>query len=256
MAASTTSRTAAKRHAEADRLALDGIVGALTRAGLYATLLKDWLPTICNSADLKTRGKAQGDYETALTYLKQSLAIQQQIGDKAGLCATLFNMGHLYAQNNQIQEAVSAWVTVYRIAKPMNLAQALQALANLAPRLGLPEGLAGWEALAQQMQSPTPSPSPADAGEGNSGDSNAESELAQVAQLVRRVVGAARTNSPDAPQLFNALSKLAADSNTPPFERELAKVLRQYLSGIRQPDLSALPKAVAELVQNALAEAG
>jgi len=96
---------------------------------------------------------AQGDYETALSYLKQSLAIQQQIGDKAGLCATLFNMGHIHAQNNQIQEAVQAWVTVYILAKQMNLAQALKALSDLAPQLGLPEGLEGWENLAQRMQS-------------------------------------------------------------------------------------------------------
>ncbi|MBE7535016.1 MAG: CHAT domain-containing protein [Anaerolineales bacterium] len=95
---------------------------------------------------------AQGDYATALTYLQQSLAIQQQIGDKAGLCATLFNMGHIHAQNDQIQEAVSAWVTTYILAKQMNLAQALKALADLAPQLGLPEGLEGWEMLVQRMK--------------------------------------------------------------------------------------------------------
>jgi tetratricopeptide (TPR) repeat protein len=96
--------------------------------------------------------KARGDYETALSYLKQSLAIRQQIGDKAGLCATLFNMGHIHIQNGQTQEAVAAWVTVYMIAKPMNLAEVLQALANLAPQLGLPAGLEGWERLAEQFQ--------------------------------------------------------------------------------------------------------
>jgi hypothetical protein len=62
-------------------------------------------------------------------------------------------MGHIHTQNNQIQEALQAWVTVYVIAKQMNLAQALQALGNLAPNLGLPEGLDGWEMLAQRMQS-------------------------------------------------------------------------------------------------------
>jgi len=104
--------------------------------------------------------KAQGDYPTALAYLNQSLAIRQQIGDKAGLCATLFNIGHIHWQNEQVQEAVSAWVAVYMVAKPMNLAQALQALANLAPQLGLPEGLQGWEALARRMQDETDEASP------------------------------------------------------------------------------------------------
>lgn len=47
-----------------------------------------------------------------------------------------------------MQDAVSAWVTVYVIAKEINEHQALEALANLAPQLGLPEGLEGWEGLA------------------------------------------------------------------------------------------------------------
>jgi tetratricopeptide (TPR) repeat protein len=96
--------------------------------------------------------KAQGDYETALGYLKQSLTIQQQIGDKAGLCRTLFNIGHIHRRNEQTQEAVNAWVNAYTIAKQINLAQVLQALSKLAPQLGLPEGLDGWERLAQHIQ--------------------------------------------------------------------------------------------------------
>jgi tetratricopeptide (TPR) repeat protein len=122
---------------------------------------------------------AQGDYETALAYLKQSLAIRQQIGDKAGFCVTLFNMGHIHLQNQQVQESVSAWVTVYVIAKQMNLAQALQALASLAPQLGLPEGLEGWERLAQQMKG------------AGAGEEAAESdELEQIRGFVQGVVQA------------------------------------------------------------------
>ncbi len=40
--------------------------------------------------------KAQGDYETALSYLKRSLAICQQIGDKAGEGTTLNNISQIY----------------------------------------------------------------------------------------------------------------------------------------------------------------
>jgi tetratricopeptide (TPR) repeat protein len=96
--------------------------------------------------------KAQGDYETALSYLKQSLVIQKQIGDRAGLCATLFNIGHIHTQNNQTQEAISAWVNSYVIAKQIGLVQGLQVLARLAPQLGMPEGLEGWEQLARRIQ--------------------------------------------------------------------------------------------------------
>ena len=61
-------------------------------------------------------------------------------------------MGHMQWQNGEQNEAVSAWVTVYQIASQINLAQALGALEGLAGQLGLPGGLAGWAALAQQME--------------------------------------------------------------------------------------------------------
>ena len=64
-------------------------------------------------------------------------------------------MGYIYAQNKEINKAFSAWVTVYMIAKPMGLAQVLQALAQLAPKLGMPSGLEGWDKLAQQMKDQT-----------------------------------------------------------------------------------------------------
>jgi tetratricopeptide (TPR) repeat protein len=95
--------------------------------------------------------KARGDYEAALRYLERSLAIRQAIGDAAGWCATLFNIGHIRLQNGQPQEAVAAWLAVYRQAQKMNLAQALQALAGLAPQLGLPGGLAAWEELSRRQ---------------------------------------------------------------------------------------------------------
>uniref|UniRef100_UPI00257C2ED6 tetratricopeptide repeat protein n=1 Tax=Thiothrix sp. TaxID=1032 RepID=UPI00257C2ED6 len=95
--------------------------------------------------------QARGDYDTALDFLKKSLAITQEIGDVAGLCATLFNMGNIHLQNEEVTEAVQAWVTVYQLAKKINLANVLQALENLAGNIGLEGGLQGWEMLAQQM---------------------------------------------------------------------------------------------------------
>ncbi|MEW6285484.1 MAG: tetratricopeptide repeat protein, partial [Chloroflexota bacterium] len=92
----------AARHAEADRLTLDILVERYTLDGRYAELLTRWLPEARNSPDQKTQAEAIGqtgklhihigDYETALQYLKQSLDIRRQIGDKAGEGTTLNNM--------------------------------------------------------------------------------------------------------------------------------------------------------------------
>lgn len=70
----------------------------------------------------------------------------------ADLCITLFYMGHIHLQNEEVVEAVQAWLTVYGIAKKMNLAQALQALESLAGHIGLEGGLQGWEMLAQEYE--------------------------------------------------------------------------------------------------------
>ncbi len=70
----------------------------------------------------------------------------------AGLCVTLFNMGHIHKQNGEMTEAMGAWVTAYGIAKKINLAQVLEALKNLADGLGLSGGLAAWDMLAQQVE--------------------------------------------------------------------------------------------------------
>jgi len=192
---------------------------------------------------MATNAHAQGDYETALTYLKQSLAIQQQIGNSAGLCATLFNMGHIYIQNKQVQEAVGAWVMVYRLAKKMNLAQALDALRNLAPQLGLPEGLAGWEMLSQKME------------RGETIEFGQREEVSQAEQIRRFVAGlaqAVREKSENAQKYFESVSKMAVDPNAPSELQELGKVLREYMAGVKNPDLSNLPQELAEIVREEL----
>ncbi len=96
----------ASRSEPAYRLLLDRIVGPLNRAGLYHRLLEDWLPVACATDDPQIRSEALGqtgkqylhigDYDTALGYLKQSLAIQQEIGDKSGEGTTLNNISQIY----------------------------------------------------------------------------------------------------------------------------------------------------------------
>jgi len=49
----------------------------------------------------------------------------------------------------------------------------------------------------------------------------------------------------DAQKYFESVSKMAVDSKAPPEYRELGKVLQQYMSGNKQPDLSGLPQELA-----------
>ncbi len=65
----------------------------------------------------------------------------------AGLCATLFNIGHLHWEDKEQQHAMSAWVTVYAIASKVELGQVLQELEKLAGQLGLENGNEGWVKL-------------------------------------------------------------------------------------------------------------
>ncbi len=144
-----------------------------------------------------------------------------------------------------MQEAVGAWVTVYTIAKSMNLAQALQALSKLAPTLGMPEGLDGWEQLAQRIQN----------GEKiEFGEREEVSQLEQIRRFVSGLAQAVREKSEDAQEYFESVSKMAVDPQAPPEYQELGRVLQKYMSDIQNPDLSGLPQELAEIVRKELGE--
>ena len=51
--------------------------------------------------------RARGDYDTALTYLQQSLQIQQEIGDKAGEGTTLNNISGIYRARGDYDTALT-----------------------------------------------------------------------------------------------------------------------------------------------------
>jgi tetratricopeptide (TPR) repeat protein len=68
---------------------------------------------------------ARGDYDTALRYLEASLAIQREIGDKAGMIATLHNMGHIALQAQDVERAMTLWLEAFGIATETQNAQGL-----------------------------------------------------------------------------------------------------------------------------------
>ena len=80
--------------------------------------------------------KARGDYESALDFLQQSLQISLQIGDAAGLCATLFNIGHIHLQNGQQQEALID-LTKVKSCKAVNINRTAAENRKIIDRLAL-----------------------------------------------------------------------------------------------------------------------
>ena len=83
----------------------DYIIGGIELAGMYQILLDDWMPELQKAHNQKLKGKfidftgrlyvKIGEYDTALDYLKESLAIWQKIGDKQGEGFTLNNIAEI-----------------------------------------------------------------------------------------------------------------------------------------------------------------
>lgn len=97
--------------------------------------------------------RVRGDLDRALDYSKRSFVIRQQIGDVAGLCSSRFNLGVIQFRYGEPQEALKHWISAYRQAQSIGLTAVLQDLEQLAPIIGLPNGLEGWEALARRIES-------------------------------------------------------------------------------------------------------
>ncbi|MDM8565385.1 tetratricopeptide repeat protein [Candidatus Halobeggiatoa sp. HSG11] len=102
---------------EARRFALDTIVPHFDMTGLYHDILTDWLPDILQTTDENLKGDALnktgeirfhiGNYNTALSYLEQSLLIRRKISDKQGEGTTLNNISQIYYAKGDLDTALS-----------------------------------------------------------------------------------------------------------------------------------------------------
>jgi tetratricopeptide (TPR) repeat protein len=114
--ATHSSLLAANLTEQGHTLVLKWIVKPLNNAGMYRTLLNDWLSPLLESDYLQTRGEALNQiglqyihisqYDTAFDFLKNSLAISQEIGDKLGEGATLSNISQTYSARGDYDTAI------------------------------------------------------------------------------------------------------------------------------------------------------
>ncbi len=106
----------AERMEEAHQLVLDYLADHFMKRGMYQSLRTTWLPPLLESSSKKTCAMAlnfqgmcthqTGDSATALQYLKQSLAIVRDIGERAGECATLNNISQIYQARGDFDTAL------------------------------------------------------------------------------------------------------------------------------------------------------
>nr|VFJ54036.1 MAG: ATP-, maltotriose- and DNA-dependent transcriptional regulator MalT [Candidatus Kentron sp. FM]VFJ54394.1 MAG: ATP-, maltotriose- and DNA-dependent transcriptional regulator MalT [Candidatus Kentron sp. FM]VFK10860.1 MAG: ATP-, maltotriose- and DNA-dependent transcriptional regulator MalT [Candidatus Kentron sp. FM] len=100
---------------EAHVFALAWIVPRFDRAGMYQTLLADWLPTIEASANPRIRCSAinlagltyrtLGNHKKALTYFNQSIKICREIGDQKNEGRALNNISLIYSAQADYDQA-------------------------------------------------------------------------------------------------------------------------------------------------------
>ncbi len=118
---------------------------AFKRAHPLAPTQKDLGTTLNNIGQIYM---ARGDYETALRYLEQSLQIQQEVGDKTKMIATLHNMACIVLEANNIEQAMSLWSQALSLAIET---QNAMGIFNVAGTLGSRFAQAGDHDQARQL---------------------------------------------------------------------------------------------------------
>ncbi|MCG8335480.1 MAG: tetratricopeptide repeat protein [Proteobacteria bacterium] len=79
---------------------------------------------------------AENQYSKALQYANKSLKIRQEIGDKSGLSATLFNLAFIHGKKDEILLSVKALVHSYRFAKSADIDHFLKMMGGIKHKFG------------------------------------------------------------------------------------------------------------------------
>lgn len=66
------------------------------------------------------------------------------------------------------------------------------------------------------------------------------------------MAGKRRGQTPRRRKYFESVSKMAVDLNASPEYQELGEVLRNYMAGVKNPDLSRLTEEIRQIVEDEL----
>ena len=94
--------------------------------------------------------QTEGNLEKGLEFVEKALKIYQKIEDKSGICYSLFNMGVIFWQKDDKENAMESWIKVYNIVKEVGLVEFFDKLEKLAEDVGIPYGFEGWGMLARK----------------------------------------------------------------------------------------------------------
>ncbi len=78
--------------------------------------------------------------------------------------------------------------------------------------------------------------------------------MEQIKRFIQGLFQAVGAQSSEAQKYFETVSKMAVDPNAPNEYRMLGKALQQYMSSIKNPDLSGLPEEWVKFVREELAK--
>jgi tetratricopeptide (TPR) repeat protein len=155
------------------------------------------------------------EYETAIKYYNKALVGIRSSGVHDEEAGTLVNLGTALKKVGEKEAAKDAWKEAYRIFQEIG-----------SPR-------AQWiKGYIDSLDN----------------DSNIN-----ISTMIDTVIVATKNGDKSEKQNhFDTLTHMASDSSLRPEVRELALILKKIMVGVKKPDLSKLPKEIAEIVQKAI----
>jgi tetratricopeptide (TPR) repeat protein len=199
------------------------------------------------------------NFDKAIEYYLKSLAIDIELGNLRGQGTTIGNLGVLYLRTDKLDKSVECSAKFLAISLGLGdeigatnaratLGFALSDMGNYEKSLLFLEKALldskeiGDEDLTQSLQREISIVK----------IKISDQQENPVREFVRDAIKSAKTRDFNAEYFFNETAKMEKDLDSPSELQEIGKVLHQILAGIKNPDLSGLPKHVAEFINREL----